>query len=139
MKIAGYDYLADQNNRIRNQLQDFSSTTKAAETVVPVDPSSTSPSDKSTDKQTEKDNSGVTLSISANGNAMSRLSNRVSDVSSSFAPTDFSSKAAEETAETTPDAQATENSGNAVLNQYRFFVQSTQYEGDDGVVKRIFR
>lgn len=139
MKIAGYDYLAEQNNRIRNQLQDFSTNTKPAESVVPVNPSSVPSSDTQQTSKPAAEEPGVTLSISANGGAVSRLAARLQELPTATTPSDFASQGSGQSNQASATSGQSGNTGNSVLNQYRFFVQSTQYEDNDGVVKRIFR
>ena len=50
MKIAGQDYLFEQNERLRSQLQNFN-TVKASESVLPVNNTQTAVSDL--DKESE--------------------------------------------------------------------------------------
>ncbi len=140
LKISGDDYLSSQNSILRNQLQDFSTKTKASEIISAPVNADVSLENKNTSQNNTSVEDGVTLDISANGGAVSRTSGKIPNVTSSFAPTEFSTKSDENTIsmEETPQTSNTEST-NSVLNQYRFFVQSSQYEGSDGVVNRIFR
>ncbi len=132
MKVAGYDYLTEQNNRIRSQLQNFDTAADQVQAINPVQ-SDVSSVNNQTQPSPDERPAGAALNISAEGSRAGQLADRPRQTSVLFAPTDFSTD--------TSDRQSDQStvSGNAVLNQYRFFVQTTQYEGDDGVVKRIFR
>lgn len=123
MKIAGHDFLFEQNERLRNKLQNFN-TVKASESVSPVN--NIQIPEYSEDKKPEE---GVKVDFSASAG----IRGRESQTSKNFPTTDFSTTEAYET----PSEAAGISS--SVLNQYRFFVQSNQYEGSEGIVKRIFR
>lgn len=123
MKIAGQDYLFEQNERLRSQLQNFN-TVKASESVLPVNNTQTAAPDG-----VKEPESGVKVDFTSSA----RISGNESQTSRYFPSTDFST--------TEADDSQNEVAGinNSVLNQYRFFVQNNQYEGSEGVVKRIFR
>lgn len=125
MKIAGHDYLFEQNERLRNQLQNYNNV-RNTESVTPVNNTTVSSNNIEDTKKTPENGVKVDFSTSA------RIGGE-SQTAKSFPTTNFStSEDKEQTAETN-------NINSSVLNQYRFFVQSNQYEGSEGVVKRIFR
>ena len=123
MKIAGQDYLFEQNERLRSQLQNFN-TVKASESVLPVNNTQTAVSDL--DKESE-------IGVKVDFTSSARISGNESQTSGYFPPADFS------TTEADDSQNVTAGINNSVLNRYRFFVQNNQYEGSVGVVKRIFR
>lgn len=123
MKIAGQDFLFEQNEILRNKLQNFN-TVKASESVSPVN--NINIPEYSKDNKPEE---GVKVDLSASAG----IRGRESQTSKNFPTNDFSTT---EVYEAQPETAGISSS---VLNQYRFFVQSNQYEGSEGVVKRIFR
>ncbi len=128
MKIAGFDYMSEQNNRLRNQLLNFDTAASTANQAV-------TPGVSPSDTQAEpKQSEAPELSISKEGSRIARTAGRQSSTSNIFPSTDFSTDRNEDN----QNSQQSVN-GNSVLNQYRFFVQTSQYEGTDGIVKRIFR
>ncbi len=134
MKIGGYDYVADMNNGIQNNLMDFSTNVKVNENVTPVSPDAVRPvSQPASEPERQAD-----LSISDNGNAMLRARRSLAmPQAGTFAPTAFSTdKSGEASADA--DTSVSLQSGNDVLERYRYFVPTTRYEGTEGVVRRIF-
>ncbi|MGN0370479.1 MAG: hypothetical protein ACI4EW_08030 [Butyrivibrio sp.] len=132
MKIAGYDYLAEQNNRIQSRLQDFSTETTPSQAVTPS-VSSNDVSTVSTYNEQDKESSGSVLKISeASAAAVRAAKNGPETASDYYAPVNFSTTESE-------DMVNSSKSGDSVLDRYRFFVQNTRYDGDEGIVRRIFR
>lgn len=130
MKISGYDYLSEQNSKIGQNLQDFSTKPEVSQI------SDTKEAHNLPNSNQVKDNKpadeGTVLKISGDALAYRRAEANQQMVASSFATTNFNTNGEEDA------SHAMVADGNKVLNQYRFFVQPTQYEGDEGVVKRIF-
>lgn len=123
MRIANQQFFFEQNELLRNKLQNFNPV-NATESATPVN--NTQPVDKVEEKKPEL---GATVDFSTSA----RVAGSESQTAKSFPTTNFSTDDTEET------AKASQNVNSSVLNQYRFFVQSNQYEGSEGVVKRIFR
>ena len=128
MKIAGQDFLYEQNNRLRNMLSDFSST-KVNETVVPAQTGNSSVNISPVKEQGET--TAASLTISREGES----SGRIRETSQAFETTDFSTTKEDDKTEGTVAA----SSDASILGRYKFFVQPVQYQSDDGIVKRIFR
>lgn len=136
MKIGGFDYLSEMNNRIQQNLQDFSTNTKVNENVTPAvtEPQKTEPVKPVQEPAKESE-----VKISDNGNAVLRaMRNQYQTAANYYAPINFSTNKAESGEENAEQESQNANAGNQVLNQYRFFVPTTQYEGTEGVVRRIF-
>ncbi len=129
MQIAGSDFLFEQNNRLRNSLLDYSQ--KAAEAVTPQKPAEVSAPEV---VKKQEDDTAASLNLSSNG-ARAINFNTTPETATVFAPTEFSTESGAEKAATEMPKAA--DNGNSVLNQYRFFVQSALYQGEEGSVRRI--
>lgn len=126
------DLFFNQNSRLANKLLDFSTNTKPAENVTP-DVNKTLPSNNIVANPSRDAEERTTVKISDEGTAVARaVRNQEQTSPNNFFTTDFSTKKTEE-----PQNQNT-TVNNQVLDQYRFFVPTTQYEGSEGIVKRIF-
>lgn len=135
MKIAGYDYLAEQNNRITRDLQDFSTNTRVSENLN-VTPA-TKPEENVAIKPAE--DKDASLKISGEGfGAVRAIRNQQQTAANTYAAINFSTKPEIKTAESNVAESNNTVNNSKVLDQYRFFVQPTQYEGNEGVVRRIF-
>lgn len=125
MRISGFDLSNEQNNAVRQNLQNF--VTKP-ENVSAVEDYSSKPASDEHEQNKKED---VTLEISSEALAYRRTEGMQRMNSTVMAATSFSTNGDEKDSSNL-------NNGNQVLNQYRFFIQPTRYEGSEGVVKRIF-
>ncbi len=131
MHIADYDYLLSTSRIQQNSLNIRPETDNQADKVAgasQVQQAGVSSYNNLVAQPEKEQEEGVSLKISASSAA--KAENKAASAGS-FAPVNFSTDGAQEPSVTVSD--------NSVLNQYRFFVQSNQYEGADGVVKRVFR
>jgi len=141
MKIAGFDYMSGYNgmpNFDTEEVKDSQAKVAAgvpsqgAVTSVPATPVKTDTDGSSSDTASKQPQTGYTsLDISEKGRMAARTLSNEAKTATTFPSNDFSTLA-----KTGTDSAA---AGNAVLNQYRFFVPNTNYSGEDGVVKRIFK
>lgn len=137
MSIQNFSTLSAASGYLSNNYQNFSSgsineNSKISASRVDIEK-----------KQTPED--GDTLAISKeSGVAAKRLEAPRETVTRINYGTNFSSKPSNDN-EVSVESNEQESSLNSnknnedVLNQYRFFVQSYQYQDADGAVKRIFR
>lgn len=138
MRIAGQDYLIEQNDRLKSKLQENMMSHVNNTNIINND---LKPSFDSTDKTAVASNNIIkereTVKVDFTNSA--RIAGSNSDTSGSFPSVNFSTgnfAPEDEEASTSDSSKAV---GESILNQYRFFVQSKHYAGNDGVVKRIFR
>lgn len=133
MNIQNFSSMSADDQYIKNQYQDFSSK--------PVNENSNiSASHVDIDKNQERED-GDTLSITKESSvAAKRLEVPRETITSFGSGTDFSTKTSNDMETSGSNAeQNNSQNNNDVLNQYRFFVQSYQYQDTDGAVRRIFR
>lgn len=124
MKISGLDYQIQQNYRIQNEL-----ISGKSDNVTPI--SSISQSDN---------NDGTVLQLSGAASRGSTDNEERHTAKEGFAPTEFTTIDTTDSVNKKAAAPSgTDNNSESVLSKYRFFVQSTQYEDEDGIVRRFFK
>ena len=139
MKIAGYDYMSGYSGMQNFDTESDQTTLNNASSanqvqtgrVVEVKVDSPDKTEGGSSSDTAGGQQGfVSLRLSAEGMRAVKSSGDQLKTSAQIPTNDFG---------TDDKTENTGASGNGVLNQYRFFVPNTNYSGEDGVVKRVFR
>ena len=139
MKIAGYDYMSGYSGMQNFDTESDQTTLNNASSanqvqtgrVVEVKVDSPDKTEGGSSSDTAGGQQGfVSLMLSAEGMRAVKSSGDQLKTSAQIPTNNFG---------TDDKTENTGASGNGVLNQYRFFVPNTNYSGEDGVVKRVFR